>query len=158
MSHHHHHTQKFPPAVLWAALGMIVLSIGLAVLGRATGIGRVELPESAVAQSLELRFVDRADGALVATQAVSGAELVVYPPGSNGFVRGVLRGLARDRKLEQLGSQASFRLTRWADGRLTVEDSATHRRVDLGAFGHTNQQVLVALLSAGTQTVAQAGP
>lgn len=158
MSHHHHHAQKFPPAILWAALGMIVLSIGLAVLGRVTGIGRVELPESTVAQSLELRFVDRADGALVATRAIGGAELVVYPPGSNGFVRGVLRGLARDRKLEQLGSQASFRLTRWTDGRLTIEDSATRRRVDLGAFGHTNQQVFVSLLSAGSGEVARAGP
>lgn len=153
----HHRGQKFPPAILWSALAMILLSIGLAVLGRTTGLGRVELPPSTVAEALDLRFVDRADGALVATQVGTGEVLVVFPPGSNGFVRGVLRGMARERKLEQIGAEASFRLTRWSNGHLTIEDMATHRRIDLGSFGHTNEEVFTRLLASRSGAVARVG-
>ena len=65
--------------------------------------------------------------------------MYVVAPGTNGFLRGVLRGLARERKLERSAIEPPFRLTRWADGRLSLEDPATGRRIDdLEAFGPTN--------------------
>ncbi len=40
----------------------------------------------------------------------------------------------------------SFRLVRFADGRLCLEDSMTHRRLELEAFGSTNALVFSKLL------------
>ncbi|MBK6689109.1 MAG: hypothetical protein IPG45_31870 [Deltaproteobacteria bacterium] len=143
--------QSFPKGLLWAAFGMIVLSIGLTLVAKATGFGAVRLPPAQVVQATDVHFSDRADGTL-AVVSLDGREVSALPPGSNGFVRGVLRGLARERKLESLGPAAAFRLTRWSDGRLSIEDLATGRRVDLGAFGHTNSQAFADLLAASTTT------
>ena len=70
----------------------------------------------------------------------------MLPPGTNGFIRGVLRGLARDRKLQRIGTEPPFRLTRWVDGRLSLDDPATGRRIELGAFGPTNAAAFAGLL------------
>ena len=58
-----------------------------------------------------------------------------------------MRGLVRDRKRQDLGAEAPFRLTRWADGRLSLQDEATGRSIDLGAFGPTNAAVFAHLMT-----------
>jgi putative photosynthetic complex assembly protein len=70
-------------------------------------------------------------------------------PETNGFVRGVLRGMFRTRKLESLGHDARFRLAREADGRLTLQDPQTGRQVELDSFGPTNSAAFADLLVAG---------
>ena len=47
--------------------------------------------------------------------------------GQSGFVRGTLRGLARERKRMGLGAEQPFVLMGRADGRLTLKDPATGR-------------------------------
>ena len=74
--------------------------------------------------------------------------MAVLPPGSNGFIRGVMRGLARERMLHGIDAAPPFRLIRWADGRLSLEDTATGRLIDLAAFGPTNAQAFARLLTA----------
>jgi putative photosynthetic complex assembly protein len=74
--------------------------------------------------------------------------LAVLDPGTNGFVRGVLRGLARERRRQGLGSEIPFHLAQRADGRLTLVDPATERVIDLKAFGPTNTQAFARLLEA----------
>lgn len=74
--------------------------------------------------------------------------VAVIPPGTNGFLRGSLRGLARERKRQGIGAGPAFRLVRWADGRLTLEDPATRRVIDLAAFGPTNSGAFADLLGA----------
>ena len=68
--------------------------------------------------------------------------------GANGFLRGTLRGLARERKRQGVGAEQPFRLIGRADGRLTLEDPATGRRVDLESFGPTNAAVFAQMLMA----------
>ena len=75
-------------------------------------------------------------------------QLAVLAPGTNGFARGVLRGLARERRRSDIGMEPPFRLARWSDGRLTLEDPTTGRRIELGAFGPTNAEVFAALMLA----------
>jgi putative photosynthetic complex assembly protein len=104
---------------------------------------------SAPVESRELRFEDRDDGAVAVYEAADGATVDVLAPGTNGFVRGVMRGLARERKRQEIGQQPPFRLTRWADGRLTLDDTATGRRIELAAFGPTNTGAFARLLHAG---------
>jgi putative photosynthetic complex assembly protein len=77
-----------------------------------------------------------------------GRVVDVLPPGTNGFVRGVLRGLARERRRQEIGQQPPFRLTLWDDGRLSLEDETTGRRIELEAFGPTNLAAFARLLAA----------
>lgn len=142
--------RPFPRGVLVAAaalLGVALLSAGTA---RMTGIGTVSSPASVAVEVRALRFEDRADGRVVVLESERDRqrEIDVLAPGTNGFVRSVLRGLARERKLRGLGSETPFRLVRWADGRLSLEDPATGRAVELDAFGPTNTAAFARLLGA----------
>ena len=94
-----------------------------------------------------MRFADRADGAVVITEAETGRVVNVASPGTNGFLRSTLRGLVRDRKRSDIGAEAPFRLIRWNDGRLTLQDEATGRTIDLGAFGLTNAAAFARLMT-----------
>jgi putative photosynthetic complex assembly protein len=97
----------------------------------------------------ELRFDDRADGAVVVTDLAGAAVAVIPARSEQGFVRGVLRGLARERRMAGIGSDSPFRLTLWSDRGLTLTDLATGRAIELNAFGPTNRAAFAAMLPAG---------
>ena len=103
-----------------------------------------------------LRFDDRADGAVVVSLAGSGQVLDVMT-GQNGFLRGTLRGFARTRRQDGLGSGPPLRLTGYADGRLTLFDPSTGRAVELEAFGSQNEAVFVRLLTMKPATHSAGG-
>ena len=58
------------------------------------------------------------------------------------------RGLARERKRKGLGPELPFELIGRADGRLTLADPGTGRRVDLDSFGPDNSAVFASLMLA----------
>ncbi len=145
---HIHHHKPFPKAMLWAAAALISFSILVALAGRMTGFGTVSNPTATPRAAYDLTFADTAAGAVAIADAVSGAPVIALEPGTNGFARGVLRGLARDRKLEAIGRAAPFRLTSWSDGRLTLRDVATGREVEVNAFGPTQIATFARILEA----------
>lgn len=138
--------RTFPRSVLYGAGAVLLVAMSLTFVSRKLDVGTVHAPEATAISARDVRFVDLPNGAVAAYDATTGAEAAVFAPGTNGFVRGVLRGMARERKLEAIGPAPSYRLTRWADGRLSIEDPITRRHVDLGAFGRTNSEVFAKLL------------
>jgi putative photosynthetic complex assembly protein len=132
-----------------AAAAMIALTIMAAATARWTGLGSIHEPQGAAAQSRELRFEDRPDGSISVYQAADGRLVNTLAPGTDGFVRIVMRSLARERRLNDQGSDIPFRLIRWDDGRLSVADPATGRSIELSAFGSANAQSFARLLSSG---------
>ena len=66
--------------------------------------------------------------------------------GEQGFIRGILRSMARQRRGEGLSAAQPFHLVAWADGRITLDDPATGERIELEAFGPTNAAVFATLL------------
>ena len=76
----------------------------------------------------------------------SGRTLATYTPGTENFVRGVLRGLVRERHSRDIGSDIPFRVARHQDGALILEDPATGRRINLWAFGPDNVKPFARLL------------
>jgi putative photosynthetic complex assembly protein len=62
-------------------------------------------------------------------------------------MRASVRGLAQERKRLGIGDAAPFVLTRWSDGRLSLADKAIKRRIELEAFGATNEAAFAALLA-----------
>ena len=150
--HDHHHDRPFPRGALIGAAALIGFSLLAVTLARFAGLGPVTEPMAPVVQSRELRFADRADGAVLVYDRQGDEVVDLVPPGSGGVVRGVLRALARERRLQGDGASTPFRLSRLADGRLTLEDLATGRVIDLKAFGHTNEGAFARLLSPGNAT------
>jgi len=108
----------------------------------------VHVADAAAVSVREFRFEDRADGSIAVLDA-SGRQLVdTVAPGTNGFLRGTLRGLARERKRQGVGPEVPFRMVGHADGKLTLEDPGTGRRVDLGSFGPTNAAVFAQIMAS----------
>jgi putative photosynthetic complex assembly protein len=149
MSAHHHH-QEVPRAALLGALFLILVTIGVAAHARSE---RLSQPVSTFAvETYEVRFEDRPDGALAVLDAKTNHDVTVLAPRSNNFVRGVLRGMFRSRKLESKGHDDAFLLSRESDGHLILLDPQTDRHVQLDSFGPTNtaafEDILVAARAA----------
>lgn len=129
-----------------AAAGVVLaLAILFAALGRHAGIGTVQLPAAEAAASIDLLFHDQ-EGSIRVLSASDGALLLTVPPGEGGFMRGVMRGLARDRKMRGIGPEQPFRLERRVNGMLILHDTATGRDIALGSFGPTNLEAFSQLL------------
>ena len=72
-------------------------------------------------------------------------------PGEDAFIRAVLRGFVRDRHAMKISNEAPFRLYRLVDTRLVIEDTATKKRINLRAFGPTQQEAFARLLPTAAQ-------
>lgn len=146
--------ERFPTSALYAAGALIAVSI-LTVGGIRLGV--LPAPETApesrarrhvpVAVSRDFRFEDRADGALLVTDVIANKLVFIFPPGSNtGFIRGVMRGMMRERRLHEVARASAVTVTQWEDGALTLEDKTTGRILELGSFGDTNRAAFAQLL------------
>jgi len=140
--------RPFPRGALFGAAGLIGIAIVSASTARVTGVGTTRMPNATPIIERQLRFEDRTDGAVVVYEGRTAQVVEVVAPGTNGFLRGVIRGIVRARKREAIGADIPFTLIRWSDGRLSLEDSSTGQRVSLEAFGMTNAAVFAHLLAA----------
>ena len=97
--------------MLIAAATLIVFSLIAALLGRLSGLGVTRLPPGTEVEVRALRFEDRDDGAVAVYAGGTGTLVASIEPGQDGFVRGVLRGFARARRLS--GAAVDTPLLRW---------------------------------------------
>jgi len=143
---------SFPRGALFAAGAAIAFSIALAAAGRMTGAANSE-PTAAPVIDRQLLFRDLPNGGVAVFDANDpSAPIDIFAPETNGFLRATMRGLARQRLRQSAGEATPFRLTEWADGRLTLTDPATGRRVEMEAFGISNESVFARLLTARAAT------
>ena len=151
---HIHHQQPISPAMLTSALFLVGLTLATVTAAR---IGLITPPPSPAAergiehvapvQIRDLRFTDLPGGALSIVDVKDGRTAQLIKPGEpSGFIRGVLRGLMRDRKLRGLTAAPPLRLTLWKNGALSLDDPATGRSVELGSFGADNRAAFARLL------------
>lgn len=131
--------------VIGSAL-VIAGTLVLATLGHRAPTNPADAGARPVA-SRDLRFADRADGAIVVTDARSGRVVETLAPGTENFVRGGMRGLARERNRAGIAEEVPFRLSTWPDGRITLQDMGTGNTMELHAFGRTNAEAFLKLLA-----------
>ena len=143
--------KTLPRGALIGAGALVLASLLMVGFARLTGYGPAKPPVSVVVASYDLRFEDRADGAVLIYSDATNQLVDTLKPSTNGFVRGVLRGLVRERRADHVGPTPPFRLTRWADGRLSLDDPSTGRHVDLEVFGPTNAGAFADILIASGQ-------
>ena len=127
---------SFPRWILYFSAGIIAFSLISVGLIRITGNGPDQLAAAPTVQR-SLIFEDQKDGGVRVADGVSGQTLTVLY-GEQGFVRGALRALARERFSRGIGSAQPFDLIARVDGRVTLMDPSTGQRVDLESFGPTN--------------------
>lgn len=96
-----------------------------------------------------LNFADTPDGFVQVTDAKTGEVVARIGQEGSGFIRGVMRGLARERRMHHVGAAQPFRLTLWGDTSLTLVDTATGRIIELNGFGHTNRAAFLKLIAPG---------
>lgn len=147
-------TPFFPRPVLVGA-GLMMLAAFIAASMAARWQPARPAVEGPTTQLRELHFTDGADGAVNVIDAHSGRTIETLH-GEQGFLRGVLRGLAQERLRRGLGSERAFLLLLGGDGRLALVDPATGRRVDLESFGRDNAALFARWLD--TALPAAAGP
>lgn len=128
-------------------LGFTLLTVGAA---RFSELGLTRLPDAAAVSRRALHFEDRYDGAIAVYRSGREQPFYLVAAGGDGFLRGVLRGLARERKRQGIDAAPPFLLTRWADGRLSLADPSTGREIALEAFGATNVRTFARLLTTPT--------
>lgn len=135
-----------PKPVLRVAVAMAVLTFGLAVAASQFGLGKSADRYGTPVAQRPLAFSDAPDGGIVVRDGTTGAIALTLPQGTNGFLRGALRGLADRRRVARLPHDAPFLLIAWEDGRVTLEDPLTKQRVAVSSFGPTQVRSFVALL------------
>jgi putative photosynthetic complex assembly protein len=130
-----------------AAVALILFALAAVTTVRLTGVGEVRMTLPAATESRDLRFEDGKNGAVLVFDARDSQLVDTLAPGSNGFIRVVLRGLARERKLGGIGAQPPFRLTRFVNGQITLTDTSTGKQIDLDAFGSSNTEAFAQLMN-----------
>jgi putative photosynthetic complex assembly protein len=133
------------PRHIGVALGLVMFaSLSLVAVVRWSG-AEIRYADSPSQQVRLLRFEDRPNGDIGVVNAQTGADVAQFS-GEQGFLRGALRAMARERKRRDLGPMEPFELHARTDGRLTLIDPATHMRLDLESFGPTNAGLFAQML------------
>ena len=133
------------PKHIALVLGLVMLAtLILVAVVRYSGVD-IRHADSPSQQVRLLRFADMDNGDIGVVNAQDGSELARFS-GEQGFMRGALRAMARERKRRDIGPMDPFELHARTDGRLTLIDPATHMRLDLESFGPTNAGLFAQLL------------
>ena len=141
------HEPIVPKGGVFAAAALVIFALAAVTTVRLTGVGATHMTLPAVLESRDFRFEDGRNGAVLVYDASNRQLVDTLAPGSNGFIRVVLRGLARERKLGDIGAQPPFRLTRFVNGQITLTDTSTGKQIDLDAFGSTNTEAFARLMT-----------
>jgi len=139
------HPGDVPRDVLIVVGFILLLTILAAAFGE-KGRGH-QYPTGTVVAQRSLMFVDDQDGSVVVNDAASGARVAKLPRESNAFIRTTMRGIAHAGSHEFPVPNHAVLLTLWNDGRLTLDDPLSGRRLDLEAFGRDNAGAYAGLLT-----------
>ncbi len=121
-----------------ALAGVVVLVLVLVAVSRFAGI-KADVDVALTTQDrASFTFKDAPSGAVLVVNAQTGALVRELEPGTNGFVRATLRGLARKRKAVGIGPDVPFQIIQYTTGHVALVDPATGTHVALNAFGPTN--------------------
>jgi putative photosynthetic complex assembly protein len=141
-------SELIPRRALLAAGGVLAALLVTVGALRWSGYQATSQPDASTVAQRSIYFRDLPDKGIAVVDGASGVVLDTLR-GEQGFVRGTLRGLVRERKLRGLVAEVPLQLIARADGRLTLLDPLTAQRIDLESFGPTNAAVFARWLPQG---------
>jgi len=116
--------------------------VGIAIIGAFTLV--LLGPTAAIVAERTLIFKDLPDHSVA---VIDHGQTIATFEGEQGFIRGILRGLNRGRKMHDVPRDTPFHLAAYADGRLILDDPATGTSLEMAAYGATNEGVFANLLA-----------
>ncbi len=138
------------PRPMIVAVGIMLLAIlaGTAALrvgdvppiAQGPALGEAEL-------RLPVRLAPLDGGGVAILDPGTGREHARLAPGEDGFMRGLLRVLDRERMLHGVPSEGPVEILRWPGGHLALRDPATEWRAELIGFGADNFAAFATLVS-----------
>jgi putative photosynthetic complex assembly protein len=128
------------------AIALLVVTVVLTAAVQLTGGPDRYEPQGEAVASAQLFFTDEPDGFVAVFDAETGVRLTEYGENEGVFVRSVMRGVARQRRMRGLGQEEPVELSRLSDGQLWLVDQATGIDIYLGAFGPDNSRAFGELL------------
>ncbi len=136
--------REFNPAVGFAALAIACLALVAWVRFTSPAPTPTAITPTAMRT---LNFIDQPDGSISVIDHDTH-NIIDNFSGEQGFLRGTLRALVRERKLHGLTASDTqpFELIAHDGGRLTLRDPATGSTIALESFGATNTAVFARLL------------
>jgi len=145
----HSHDLQIPRVPLLGGMALVLVTVLAVATVRFSGIDISTESHSPVVAQRALHFIDLPDGGIDVREDRAGGQALLQrvPASEHGFLRGTVRALARERRLAGVGPEQAFLLQAHADGRLTLQDPSTGRRVDLESFGPSNSDVFARLLA-----------
>ena len=156
MIREHDHDPTVPKPVLYMAAGMCLFTLAI------SGVSSYQKHQVQASRDQDIAamiaagesrtrrivFEDQTDGSIAVLDGTDRQKFTEVEPGEDSFVRGVLRGFARERKAHGVGRQPSFELTYTEAGILILYDPETGRDVVLNAFGPDNARAFARLMFA----------
>jgi putative photosynthetic complex assembly protein len=158
MSHAVHHDPTVPRGALIGTAAVLLFTMAMAGATRLGFIPHSADPEEsraaqnvAPAQSRELRFADRADGAVIVSDAASGEVVKIVEFGQGGFLRATMRRMAKVRMAAGIGAEPPFTLTLWENSALSLRDPQTGRTAEIHGFGADHSKIFSDMLEPPTE-------
>ena len=145
MSHAQHRAWNHPLGWLVALLLTTLLSAAWLKWQSVPKVTEALSPRTADLIQRSMIFRDEPDGSISVTDVRTGDRVTQFH-GEQGFVRGTLRALSRERKRQGVDSTLPLTLSLEGDRRLVLRDPSTGEHIDLASFGATNREVFAALL------------
>lgn len=137
---------KQAPLIL--AFGLAITAIAVSAGVRFAGVSPHQKLEGAeIQQSRLIRFEPMSDGRIIILDATSGEVITTAPLELAGFLKGVLRGLGRIRRTQEIDIADPYRLEKMTNGQLLLVDTASGISLDMNAYGRSNASVFGAFLS-----------
>ncbi len=137
------------PGLPWPVWAMLALAVAtLAMVGWQRLAGGLPAEVADITWQRALHFEDRPNGDVAVLDAQDRREVARFQ-GEQGFLRGALRTLSRERLRRGMGPSEPFVLSGHANGRLTLSDPVTGTRIPLESFGPSNVAVFAPLRDAG---------
>ncbi len=155
MSQTVNHDPTVPRGALIGAAAVLLFSMAMAGATRVGWIPHSADPDASraaqkvqPAKSRELLFADRADGAVVVTDASTGENVKVVEFGQGGFLRATMRLMAKTRIAAGQGAELPFKLTLWENGALSLSDPQTGREAEIHGFGADHSKIFADMLES----------
>jgi putative photosynthetic complex assembly protein len=158
MSHAAHHDPTVPRGALIGAAALLLFvmaltgAVSLGLIPHSADPGASRAAANVVpAQARDLHFADRADGAVVVSDATTGETITVVKFGQGGFLRATMRRMAKARIAAGIGAEPPFKLILWDNGALSLTDPQTGRESEIHGFGPDHSRIFADMLKEPAQ-------
>lgn len=146
--------ERIPRPLLLSIGGLVLLTLAGVTAMRLAGVEPSAMPPAEALAEARTRVLLEEDpgGGVTVRDPATGAVVTRLEAGKDGFVRGMLRVLARTRMQHRADPAAPVELVRWPGGHLALLDPETGWRAELIGFGADNLEVFAQVMSDATDT------